>query len=218
MDKTQIWQFTVHTRQKLDLHCTLGNATSLDLVVRGDRYARRSRAWHSPASTSVAGGSTAGVDQVSLRPDIPFQLVPGAYNRVMLSYLARSLGTSRMQVNVVDVDTRELISAWLLFTTAAAPAVMRSYDVEVTSSRPTQKKIIFKNPWDMSRKFVLVSSNEEVMRPRTEALDVSGQGSVYLKLWFNRGEEGAPPQDVYLFLNDPSGRTEECFLFQVFTV
>jgi hypothetical protein len=204
----------VHTRQKLDLHCTLGNATSLDLVVRGDRYARRSRAWHSPASL---GGDVSGVDQVSLRPDIPFQLVPGAYNRVMLSYLARSIGTSRMQVNVVDVDTRELISAWLLFTTAAAPAVMRSYDVDVTTTRPTQKKIIFKNPWDMSRKFVLVSSNEEVMRPRVEMLEVGGQGSVYLKLWFNKGVLDAPPQDVYLFLNDPSGRTEECFLFQVFT-
>lgn len=204
----------MHTRQKLDLHCTLGNATSLDLVVRGDRYARRSRAWNSPTSQ---GGAASGVDQVTLRPDIPFQLVPGAYNRVMLSYLARSLGTSRMQVNVVDVDTRELISAWLLFTTAAAPAVMRSYDVDVTTSRPTQKKIIFKNPWDMSRKFVLVSSNEEVMRPRTEVLEVAGQGSVYLKLWFNKGTLEAPPQDVYLFLNDPSGRTEECFLFQVFT-
>jgi hypothetical protein len=135
-----------------------------------------------------------------------------------------------MQVNVVDVDTRELISAWLLFTTAAAPAIMRSYDVDVTPSRPTQKKIIFKNPWDMSRKFHLVSSNEEIMRPRTEVLEVAGQGSVYLKLWFNKGgggsaqsqsqwQQGCAPesQEVYLFLNDPSGRTEECFLFQVFT-
>lgn len=69
----------------------------------------------------------------------------------------------------------------------------------------------------MSRKFVLVSSNEEVMRPRVEMLEVGGQGSVYLKLWFNKGVLDAPPQDVYLFLNDPSGRTEECFLFQVFT-
>ena len=47
---------------------------------------------------------------------------------------------------------------------------------------------------------------------------MAGQGSVYLKLWFARGgQPGAPPQDVYLFLNDPSGRTEECFLFQVYT-
>ena len=126
-----------------------------------------------------------------------------------------------MQLNVVDVDTRELISAWLLFTTAAAPAVMRSYDVEVSvvNSRGTQKKIIFKNPWDMSRKFHLVSSNENVMRPRVEEVDVAGQGSVYLKLWFGRGTEArGAVHDVYLFLNDSSGRTEECFLFHVYVV
>lgn len=129
-----------------------------------------------------------------------------------------------MQVNVVDVDTRELISAWLLFSTAAAPAVMRSYDVQASSSRPSQKKIVFKNPWDMSRRFTLVSSDEEVMRPRAEVLEVAGQGSVYLKLWFNKssdedclGGSGRGSKEVYLFLNDPSGRTEECFLFHVFT-
>lgn len=125
-----------------------------------------------------------------------------------------------MHINVVDVDTRELISSWLLFSTAAAPAVIRSYDVEVSSSnhRGVQKKIIFKNPWDMSRKFHLVSSNEEVMRPRSEMLEVAGQGSVYLKLWFGSSSArfSSTSQEVYLFLNDPNGRTEECFLFQVY--
>ena len=71
-------------------------------------------------------------------------------------------------MNVVDVDSRELVTAWLLLLVSAAPAIMRTYDVEVPTDarRSINKKIIFKNPWDVSRRFVLTSSNEEVMKPR----------------------------------------------------
>lgn len=66
----------------------------------------------------------------------------------------------------MDVDTKELISAWLLMATVSAPHVSRSYDVDVPVGVPLHKKIVFKNPWDVSRKFMLVSSDAALMRPR----------------------------------------------------
>jgi hypothetical protein len=69
-------------------------------------------------------------------------------------------------MNLVDTDSKELISAWLLTISAATPATTRTYDVDVLVGRPTLKKIIFKNPWDTSRRFTLTSSDDEVMRPR----------------------------------------------------
>ena len=71
-----------------------------------------------------------------------------------------------MQLNLVDEDSRELISAWLLTVSASSPAVMRAYDVDVPVGRPLHKKIIFKNPWDVPRVFRLSSSDDALMRPR----------------------------------------------------
>ena len=74
-------------------------------------------------------------------------------------------------MHVVDVDTKELIASWLVCITTQLPAISKTYDVvfDCSSSTPSvvlNKKIIFKNPWTVDRKFALVSSNETVMKPR----------------------------------------------------
>lgn len=83
-----------------------------------------------------------------------------------MSFNPRMIGFKRTPLNVVDVDTRELVSSWLLISTVNTPAVVRTYDVDVLIGRPVQKKIMFKNPWDLPRKFHLVSSDEMLMKPR----------------------------------------------------
>lgn len=72
----------------------------------------------------------------------------------------------RLELSLVDVDSKELISAWLLAVSVSPPAIMRSYEVEVPQGRCVHKKIIYTNPWDISRRFTLTSSDESVMRPR----------------------------------------------------
>lgn len=199
----EVWHVIVQSRQRLDVNASVGGNAALDLVVRGDKFARRAKAFVSPT-----------VDMVRFRPDTTFQIVPGAYNRVEMNYFPSQIGSRRMQVNLVDVDTRELLNAWILTTTVNAPAAMRTYDVEVSRGRGTNKKIIFKNPWDIARRFQLVSSNEKVMKPRTPYLDVAPQGSAYLRLWFS-GSDINRSADVYLFLNDEQGNNEESFLFHI---
>lgn len=51
----------------------------------------------------------------------------------------------------------------------------------------------------------------------TDEIEVAGHGTAYLKLWFSgvRAEQGV--SDVYLFLNDDTGHSEDCFLFQIQT-
>jgi len=67
------------------MHGTVGSVVSLDLVVRGDRYSRRARAFTSH-STSLSAN-------VSFIPENAFQLVPGAYNRVVLKLSPKISGT-----------------------------------------------------------------------------------------------------------------------------
>lgn len=123
----------------------------------------------------------------------------------------------------MDCDTKELLSVWLASIHATAPAVMRSYDVEVGVNKPIYKKILFKNLWDAKRKFTLTSSDETLMRPRVSTVEIGPQGTEYLRLWFNGWnsnnatyESRGVMKEVYLFLNDAvTGQSEECNLFRI---
>jgi hypothetical protein len=152
----EIWQVVMHSRLRLDVHGTVGTVSTADLVLRGDQYPRRVRTF---ASTSQA-------QFIRFKPENVFQLVANAYNRVMTTIQPKYMGNRRALVNVVDVDSRELLSAWLVNIQASAPAVMRTYDVEVVVGKPTFKKILFKNPWDVRRTFIISSSDEGLLRPR----------------------------------------------------
>ena len=66
----------------------------------------------------------------------------------------------------MDVDTRDMVTCWLVTLTASAPVVLRHYDVDVPVGRAVHKKILFKNPWDAPRRFNVTSSDETVMRHR----------------------------------------------------
>jgi hypothetical protein len=121
-------------------------------------------------------------------------------------------------VNLVDTDSRELISSWLLTATASAPAVVRTYDVNVHVGDTAQKKIAFENPWRAARRFVLSSSDESLMKPKAEIMDIGALGSTYLRLWFAAAKEGMGVREVYLFLNDEQGSNEESFLFRIHPV
>jgi hypothetical protein len=151
----KIWQVIVQTRQRLDVNTGVGSTASVDLVVRGDRYNRRGRMYSSTSS-----------DRLVFDPSGTFQMVPMSYNRTVLMYSPTAIGSRRVQVNLVDVDSRELISAWILLSSASAPEILRQYDVDTVVGVAQHKKIMFQNPWDVPRRFTLVSSDETIMRPR----------------------------------------------------
>ena len=51
---------------------------------------------------------------------------------------------------------------------------------------------------------------------RSKFLDIGPQGSDYLRLWFTGIPSGfIGVKEVYLFLNDESGHSEECFVFAI---
>lgn len=93
-------------------------------------------------------------------------MVPMSFNRLVMKYSPSSVGSKRIQLNLVDADSRELISAWILMSSVSAPEILRQYDIDGLIDLPQHKKIVFQNPWDVPRRFTLVSSNESIMRPR----------------------------------------------------
>lgn len=82
----QTWHVVVQSRQRLDLSGAVGTSSQVDLVVRGDRFARRVKAYSGPISL----GSDLGI---YFQPSGAFQLVPGAFNRVLAGYQFKSVGS-----------------------------------------------------------------------------------------------------------------------------
>ena len=79
---SQVWHVVVQSRQRVDIHASLGSSSSVDLVVRGDRYARRAHAYSSHCG-----------DRLSFEPKTTFQLVPGAFNRVSVQFSPNLAGS-----------------------------------------------------------------------------------------------------------------------------
>ena len=69
-------------------------------------------------------------------------------------------------VNLVDVDSKELISAWIITTFSTTPQALITYDIELIPNKNVMKKVLFKNQWNNSRKFRLVSSADSIMQAR----------------------------------------------------
>lgn len=59
----QVWRVIIQTRQRLDVHGSVGATSPVDLVVRGDRFARRARAFVSLST-----------DRITFKPDAAFQV------------------------------------------------------------------------------------------------------------------------------------------------
>lgn len=83
-----------------------------------------------------------------------------------------SIGSRKINVHLVDVDSMEIVGAWLATATAMPPVVTKTYEVDLQLGRACHKRIVYSNPWSSTRLFRLVSSDPRVLRPRYESLEV----------------------------------------------
>lgn len=128
----ETWHVIVQSRQRLDVHATLGQTSSTYVVVKGDRYLRRTRCFVSSPSVGPA-------------PSTTFQLVPGTFSRVELHCVPAQVGAQRVHVTMVDVDSKELLGAWLLHMVTELPSACRTYDVQAPVSGIVNKVRKIKN-------------------------------------------------------------------------
>jgi nephrocystin-4 len=74
------------------------------------------------------------------------------------------------------------VYAWLLSATANPPVVTKTYDVDVPVGQAAHKKIAYVNPWDKPRFYKVLSSNDAVMKPRYDRLEIPPQERAYVRV------------------------------------
>ena len=115
----ELWHVTVHTTLRVDLNAKMGQRSVCDLIVKGDRQLRKVMCYSSHPADTVC------------TPGRPFQLVSGAFNKIAVAFQPRALGQKNAQLHLVDLDTHELVSSWLLCTTTGQPVVTKTYDLDL---------------------------------------------------------------------------------------
>merc|ERR1719258_1037191 len=69
---------------------------------------------------------------------------------------------------------------------SSQPTITKTYDVELSLGKAATKRIPYRNPWNRPKSFGLVSSDENVLRPRDGGARVTipPNGVEYLRLYF----------------------------------
>lgn len=142
---------------KLDVKSTFGNIEQIDLHLKHDNFPRRVQLHHQIFSNL----------NVKVFPSNQFDLIPGALNKSKFEILASKLGNITTLINLVDVDSRELLSSWILLMNAVPNnSSIKSYDLRIRKDCELSKKIAFKNPWKQDRKFYVFSSNSSILKSK----------------------------------------------------
>ncbi|XP_054078672.1 nephrocystin-4 isoform X3 [Rissa tridactyla] len=115
----RIWQFYLHSLQRLDVSCTAGQLARLSLLLRGTPAPRRVRVF------------TSHPQELQVDPDGAFLLPANGIQELYVGVRPRRAGSRFIYLNLVDVESHQLVSSWLLCLSCRQPLISKVAGGEV---------------------------------------------------------------------------------------
>ncbi|KAM6296277.1 LOW QUALITY PROTEIN: nephrocystin-4 [Aegotheles albertisi] len=200
----QIWQFYLHSLQRLDVGCTAGQLARLSLLLRGTPAPRRVRAF------------TSHPQELQLDPDGAFLLPANGIQELYVGVRPRRAGSRFIYLNLVDVESHQLLSSWLLCLACQQPVISKAFEISLPAGggRGCNKRITYTNPYPSPRLYFLCTNRPDLLQFKEDSFEVAG-GEVY-----TIGLRFAPSQDVgeeeiLIHINDHEDKNEETFCVKV---
>lgn len=200
----QTWQVYMHYLQKMDISCVCGTLSWHSLVLRGTQSIRKVKCY------------TSHPLELQVDPQEVFALPAVSVQDIRLGVKAMHSGSCFRYLNVVDVDTRQLVAAWLLCLTCRQPVISRAFELQVPvgGGRGSNKKISFTNPYPSSRGFRLCSDHPDLLQFKEEKFQVEGGASYNIGLRF-APSQSAGSEEILVFINDLEDKNEETYCIKV---
>ncbi|XP_051913301.1 nephrocystin-4 isoform X2 [Hippocampus zosterae] len=163
---SQMWQVYVHFVERVDVSCVTGQRSCQSLVLRGRQAARKVKCFSSHPQ------------EIEVNPGGVFLLPPAGVQELQLKVQPWRAGSRFLYVNAVDVDQRQLVTAWLLCLNVNRPVLSKAFEVcvPVSSGRGNSKKITYTNPYTSGRTFLLHSDHPDLLQFKEEKFQVSLMG------------------------------------------
>ncbi|XP_077371018.1 nephrocystin-4 isoform X2 [Festucalex cinctus] len=201
---SQIWQIYVHFMERVDVSCITGQRSCQSLVLRGRQAARKVKCFSSHPQ------------EIEVNPGGAFMLPPAGVQELQLKVQPWRAGSRFLYVNAVDVDQRQLVTAWLLCLSVHRPVLSKAFEVcvPVSSGRGSSKKITYANPYTSRRTFLLHSDHPDLLQFKEDKFQLDGGESYTIGLRF-APSQSAGSAEILVYVNNLEEKTEETFCVKV---
>ncbi|NXE53112.1 NPHP4 protein, partial [Casuarius casuarius] len=200
----QIWQFYLHSLQRVDVSCVAGQLTRLSLVLRGTQAVRKVQAY------------TSHPHELKVDPEGVFVLPPNGVQDLYIGVRPRQAGSRFIYLNLVDVEYHQLVSSWLVCVSCRQPLLSKAFEITLPAGggKGSNKRITYTNPYPFRRLYFLHTNRPDLLQFREDSFEIGG-GEVYtIGLRFapsqNTGEE-----EILIHINDHEDKNEETFCVKV---
>ncbi|OXB78109.1 UNVERIFIED_CONTAM: hypothetical protein H355_007251 [Colinus virginianus] len=199
-----IWQFYLHSLQRLDVSCTAGQLARVAVPLRGTRTLRRVKAFCShPHELKV---DPAGV----------FILPPDGVLDLFVGVRPRRAGSRFLYLNLVDVECHQLVSSWLLCVTCRQPLISKAFEITIPAGggKGSNKRITYTNPYPTRRLYFLGTSRPDLLQFKEDSFEVAG-GEVYTIGLRFAPSQSVGEEEILIHINDHEDKNEETFCVKV---
>uniref|UniRef100_A0A8B9RT26 Nephrocystin 4 n=1 Tax=Accipiter nisus TaxID=211598 RepID=A0A8B9RT26_9AVES len=200
----QIWQFYLHSLQRLDVSCTAGQLSRLSLLLRGTPAPRRVQAF------------TSHPQELEVDPDGAFLLPANGIQDLYLGVRPRRAGSRFIYLNLVDVESHQLVSSWLLCLACRQPLISKAFEISLPAGggRGCNKRITYTNPYPSPRLYFLYTNRPDLLQFKEDSFEVAG-GEVYTIGLRFAPSQGAGEEEILIHINDHEDQNEETFCVKV---
>ncbi|XP_078414346.1 nephrocystin-4 isoform X3 [Cetorhinus maximus] len=145
----QIWQFYIHSLQRIDVNCVVGELTQLSLVLRGTQAVRKTV------------------------PSDVFLLPPRTVKDLHISIRPQKEGDRSIYLNVVDVDFRQLVASWLICLTCRQPSICKAFEISIPvgEGKGSNKRISYTNPYPNKRMYFLQTNRPDLLQYKEDSFE-----------------------------------------------
>uniref|UniRef100_A0A4W3GL56 Nephrocystin 4 n=1 Tax=Callorhinchus milii TaxID=7868 RepID=A0A4W3GL56_CALMI len=200
----QIWQFYIHSLNRVDVSCVMGQLSQLSLVLRGTQAVRTVAAY------------TSHPHELQVTPSGAFVLPPHSVKDLHLTLRPQRDGNRCIYLNVVDIEYRQLVASWLMYVACGQPFISKAFEVTipVREGKGSTKRISYTNLYPTKRVFFLRTNRADLLRYKEDYFEVGGGETYSIGLRFAPGQ--APGvEEILIFINDQEEKNEATFCVKV---
>ena len=105
--------------------------------------------------------------------DKPISLIPGKYNAIDVNIKSFSETTQRVQINCVDINSKELVYSWLLRVDTGVPNVTKIFEVTAKCGQESVQKFVYQNRASALTIYEFTCSHPDVLQVKIKKKKIS---------------------------------------------
>ncbi|XP_067328913.1 nephrocystin-4 isoform X2 [Anolis sagrei] len=201
---TQIWQFYLHSLQRIDVSCVTGQLTRLSLLLRGTQSLRKVKAYSSHPQ------------ELKLDPEGVFILPANGVQDLHLGIRPHIAGNRFIYLNLVDVEYHQLVSSWLLCLSCRQPLISKAFEIVLPAGggKGCNKRITYANPYPSRRMYFLHTNRPDLLQFKEDSFEIGGGETYTIGLRFAPSQSSGQ-EEILIYINDREDKNEETFCVKV---